>query len=135
PVAAKRRYSRSGILVSLRAGVKSPPPPAPVPVPLPPAPVPVPDVPAPDAVALPLPATFAAGSGDGAGMRCGGATIGDGSAFLAGAPAGFSWAAARAFGGGWTGGGGGGCRRLKVFNCSTARLTLRTSRPERVEKA
>src|SRR4051794_1481825 len=89
PLAARRRYSLSGILVSLRAGVKAPPPPPPGPLPLPPAPVPVPDVPAPEVEALPGPATFAAGSGEGAGITGGGATTGLGSAFFAGAPSGF----------------------------------------------
>ncbi len=57
-----RRYSRSGILLSIRAGVyreKSPRPPPPSPVPEPPAPVPVPDVAAPALGALPVEATGA----------------------------------------------------------------------------
>src|SRR6266576_1763328 len=69
--------------------VLTPYPPLPGPLPAPPAPVPVPDVPAPEVVALPVPAILAAGIGEGSGILGGGATIGVGSAFFAGAPAGF----------------------------------------------
>ena len=87
--AVMRRYSRSGILVILRAGVNpSPLPPPPKPLPLPPAPVPGPVMSdAPALTALPVPATGAAGKGEGIGTFVSGATIGDGLALRLGAAA------------------------------------------------
>src|SRR5438045_2715515 len=90
PLDASIRYSRSGILEILLAGVKrekSPPPPGPLPPA--PAPVPLPASAAPEVDALPVPATFAAAMGEWTGSFGSGATIDDGSAFFAAAPAGF----------------------------------------------
>ena len=84
-----RRYSRSGILLSMRAGVKrekSPVPPPPGPFPEPPAPVPVPAAAAPEDGALPRPAIGAATIGVLAGTTIFGlgATTGVGFGFLRG---------------------------------------------------
>src|SRR5437763_12364612 len=118
PLSARRRYSLSGILVSLRAGVYAPEPPPPRPLPVPPAPVPLPASAAPEVDALPVPATFAAGSGERTGNRGGGATTGEGSAFFAGAPAGSFICCGLGAGGGFTGGGGGTSITSKVRKCS-----------------
>src|SRR5437764_13211283 len=123
PLAASVLCSRWGLLAIWRAGVKrekSPEPPPPGPLPDPPAPVPMPEVPAPEVDALPAPAALAAGIGEGRGSFGGGATMGEGSAFFAGAPAGFlicCGLGAGFGGGGFTGGGCGSSATPKVLKC------------------
>src|SRR5688572_12681323 len=132
-----RRYSRSGILLIIRAGVKrekSPRPPPPGPVPDPPAPVPLPAVAAPEVEALPVDGTRDATIGVLAGTTIlgGGATTGVGNAFLPAAPS-FSFARSGVVLGGGGGGGGGGTSVMSyVRERSMVVATLRTSSPDRI---